>query len=1001
MLIQKNLLFHIMISICVAREIDWNYDLMTEEANNQRIAHTAVEEKPAFRGKKQILNQERSTTAAPDDDEDKKTLAQQVADGKYGLIQTELFSRPVKRPGILSYEINPEVPKDNVNNLGGLQPEEIWLAENHLLVLKGGGFSSQEQNGKSIWPPIDNYIAPQRQVKIPPNPKVPPPFPVQLKDGGPIEFIRGVNGSGGPPPFFDPRFGPPPFLLPGGQPDGNLKEILKPLGNSTEGNGRRPFPLPGPGIGLFPPAVAFLPPPGNFTELDEDDPSIYYPPPYDFFYPKDNSSHVPPGPLVPGIILPPPPNFFAPYDKNKPHTHKPSHSQRKPSKSRPTQYLHEHIHNKPRTTKPPKPTVVYKVSTLPTSTTTAPPESTSAPITITVTDNTPNEIQRPRTLPPNTPVGDWVPIPAPRPFYISDLNSLKPTISSNDAYKIKYDLPKNGWVYSNITEFNGKPKITDPLIRGWDQQFNYQSEKRGRHFTSTEAPLYTGFKPIFVTQNRVKTTTQPEVNFVPNYNIKTPKEYYFYEEPQIADGKFVNHQRTPYGSSTPDYYDYQNKDNYETNTLSPPPLLGHVSVKNPSENGRVRPLNMNYFEEHFVKPTILSTQPSDDYYYKNDKKENKGYLYNAPTGPPVNIFRNEYVANLGQRKNLTGTKTTTEKPPVYEYSYSAPGYGSIEAPKVGINYGTTPKPLVFETNFTPLKKHQFSFFEYQSSPKANIFEKEYTTARPQYYSHTHRPPSYNDEAYNSALYKTPSPYSNVFHQDMGLLDDITKKYFTLFGQKLNNEGLSEPLTTPLTPVQNVPKKQYYNVYSSAQSTTEVAKQNIKFPDDVYEIQNDQQYYSKPQAVSLPNYRQGLNKHNPRPNHGFSNYYRLSSPQYQSYEDADRELVRPGHPLHSDISVNFKNPHPTVNPDAEYINPYYLQQTRPRGNAFISYQLPGSGGHFYFLTPQTVKPDGYHLLNQGFKYPDAENGGYFKRNTQTKPPRPRRTRLENNSPKPIK
>lgn len=34
---------------------------------------------------------------------------------------------------------------------------------------------------------------------------------------------------------------------------------------------------------------------GNETNpdmLDEDDPSIYYPPPYSFFYPKDNSSLV-------------------------------------------------------------------------------------------------------------------------------------------------------------------------------------------------------------------------------------------------------------------------------------------------------------------------------------------------------------------------------------------------------------------------------------------------------------------------------------------------------------------------------------------------------------------------------------------------------------------------------------------------------------------------------------------------------------------------------------
>lgn len=43
------------------------------------------------------------------EDDSKKPLWQQVADGKYGLIQKELFARPVSRPGIVSYNENPEV----------------------------------------------------------------------------------------------------------------------------------------------------------------------------------------------------------------------------------------------------------------------------------------------------------------------------------------------------------------------------------------------------------------------------------------------------------------------------------------------------------------------------------------------------------------------------------------------------------------------------------------------------------------------------------------------------------------------------------------------------------------------------------------------------------------------------------------------------------------------------------------------------------------------------
>lgn len=108
-------------------------------------------------------------------DEEKKTLSQQVADGKYGLIQKELFRKPLKQPGIISYDANPEVPKDNINNLGGLSKEDIWLAENHLLVIKGGTYpkhTDKFDNDPLIWPTIDNYTAPKRPVKIPKHPKV-------------------------------------------------------------------------------------------------------------------------------------------------------------------------------------------------------------------------------------------------------------------------------------------------------------------------------------------------------------------------------------------------------------------------------------------------------------------------------------------------------------------------------------------------------------------------------------------------------------------------------------------------------------------------------------------------------------------------------------------------------------------------------------------------------------------------------------------------------------
>ena len=258
----------------------------------------------------------KGATGTAADDDDQKTLSQQVADGKYGLIQHEIFTTKPARPGVLSYDVNPEVPKDNINNLGGLEPDDIWLAENHLLVLAGSGLSSMQNQ----WRPIDNYEAPKRQVQIPPNPKVPPPFPVQLSENGPVQYVKSNSRQPLPPiSFFNPLlaqynasqnqlsygklpFGPGLSALP---PYSQLKP-------SPPINPNRPAPSPiyikpPPGSEFIPPYLANI----NMSEaIDEDDPSLYYPPPYDFYYPKDNTSKVPAGPLVPGIVLPPPPDFF-------------------------------------------------------------------------------------------------------------------------------------------------------------------------------------------------------------------------------------------------------------------------------------------------------------------------------------------------------------------------------------------------------------------------------------------------------------------------------------------------------------------------------------------------------------------------------------------------------------------------------------------------------------------------------------------------------------------
>lgn len=310
------------------------------------------------------------SSSASDDSDERKTLSQQVADGKYGLIQRELFSGggPSVAPGVLSYSANPEVPKDNSDNLGGLAREEIWLAEDHLLVLRGGHFDPDEgPTPHSIpVPPIDDYRAPNRQVKIPLKPKVPPPFPVQLSEGGPIQILAPA------PPEDDVTAAEAEGATHGAhKADTTAGRIKKPHasrpsavkarpenygGGAPEGPGlRRPFP-PGP------------------AQIDEDDPSIYYPPPYSFFYPKDNTSAVPPGPLVPGIVLPPPPDFFGRLDPPVTTTRRPITTSKPSSTTMRTTTM--------RTTTPVPtlpPVAPVKIYVPPVTTTATPPVATQGP----------------------------------------------------------------------------------------------------------------------------------------------------------------------------------------------------------------------------------------------------------------------------------------------------------------------------------------------------------------------------------------------------------------------------------------------------------------------------------------------------------------------------------------------------------------------------------------------------------------------------------------------
>lgn len=987
--------------------------IRTRNGGKNRQLQINVDEK-SLRLKKQPVSEK---VTVSDEDDERKTLAQQVLDGKYGLIQTELFSSPVKRPGILSYEINPEVPKDNINNLGGLKPEEIWLAENHLLVLKGGSFSDSEQGSKMIWPPIDSYVAPQRQVKIPQNPKIPPPFPIQLKEGGPIEVIKGKNGTKNIPSYFGPPF---LFQNPVNIPNkANENETKQRQGNLTQGNGGIPFPFLPPEIGLYPPAIAFLPPPGNLTELDEDDPSIYYPPRYDFVYTKNYTSFVPAGPLVPGIILPPPPNFFAPLENDTSERINPVNKQanviQKINKSRTSgmNRVRSKLQPHGNSLKPKGLNITQ--------------EQKITPIQYTANKHQ-NKITLSSTL--NKTNEDWVPIPAPRPFYITDISKLK-MISGEDINEtpLKYDIPKNGWALDNTTK----------------QEF-LADKKQPPRFKSTKGSdnigvyLTTGISnENFIVSNSPRPTMKNVQFYESNYDDNKqliPEEYS--KITKVNNIKIVKpslaENTTPKNHLKQYYY---NKNQYKSNTLLPEVIYEDFSVTTPPVNGRLMVPNVKYED---YKNTIKGTsKPLSFLYYEQEPKyqaDDGGYRYDVPETSNLNSYRQDQYRAIPPNENKI-TYSTTQKPPIYEYSYSAPGYGTLEAPKVGINYETTSKPIIYESNLKSTKRPQYTYFEFQTTPKQNDFNYDisnvdslYPTVQPQV--------NIKNKYGNIKSFKTEEPFIAYNIQDKGQ-DENTKDYFISFGQKINQKDRVRTSSISQPNQQYYTKPYYENYDHTTPSPPKRTNTNIRFP-DTYNIQGDTPYYTK-KEYSIPKYENSNKKIKSNvPTDNYSYYYGPSNIGFQAYREYEHGVVppnrlssdinvnyktpkppinpdaeyiepyinlrpnhplhgdidvnynipnptinpdaefidqsyikvRPNHPLNGDIDVNYKIPNPTINPEAEFINQDYINSKPFKENSYVSYRLPGNSGHFYFLTPQTIQQPTYHERNSRLRYPEEKS-----------------------------
>lgn len=83
-----------------------------------------------------------------------------------------------------------DLSDEQIQSIGDLKPQDIWLSEGDLLILKGGQ-TLDRSSFDNPWEPLDDYEAPYKEPKLPP-----PDFvPVEFGVGVPLPN-EGGNGNG-------------------------------------------------------------------------------------------------------------------------------------------------------------------------------------------------------------------------------------------------------------------------------------------------------------------------------------------------------------------------------------------------------------------------------------------------------------------------------------------------------------------------------------------------------------------------------------------------------------------------------------------------------------------------------------------------------------------------------------------------------------------------------------------------------------------------------------
>ncbi|XP_055844827.1 uncharacterized protein LOC129911148 [Episyrphus balteatus] len=879
-----------------------------------------------------------TSTKGKKKDDSKKTLSDQVRDGKYGLIEKELFRREPQRPGVLSYLPNKEVPIDNERNYGGLNEDDIWLAEDHLLVIKGG--SLNEPDPAEPWPPLDDYDAPGRQIKIPPNPKVPPPFPVQLEENGPIQFIGnskvsivypianesislysagtetqnehpseidGTNEknlltrpgtSGGTekgqndPSYFYPKPYPPWLFQ-------NQTYVNPFLGNR---------PLPFPGIGPFTNGSleAF-----NGTDFDEDDPSLYYPPPYSFVYKSNYSNPVPPGPLVPGIVLPPPPDAFARLEK--PRTKFPSYSTTSTTEvpfrdilTKISEYTPKTVNvNAPKPTRPPQYlTTSPKLQPVssPKEIYYSPPTPPAAPSKV---YSTPNSVSFIPTTTSRIPNGNTPTLTKSNPIYYEYYEARKePPPSTTPSYVPEF-IPKPSVPQQRPQH---KPSKKSKINPSTNPQYYYTTTTTTPR-PSTKQQYIPTSRPQFVYEDYVYITPKPEIrpngisntnrNYIPSYQapVKVPplknnlpyesferevnairEKLRFYQSQQLQDNSIP---RTP--KSKPNY-------DYNFNTAKPT----NRNFNPPTE----------YDAEPF-KPMVPYSPPVDDAnafraiaFEKVDNDLSSPQAYYTDTSTTVEPPTEVQVRQ--QKKIRVGAKYLQPFITPYDQEQPISGrpieYNAVSTPRTVL---TTPKPWI-----SVEKQVVQEVPAPQKSARLQVASNRgFQGQFPGYY---YNPPiRQNNRYYEEPFYQQPPPTRKIVNRPARPQKPQQQQVWSLENDTYVNYAPNRP---PLNP-----EAEFINPY---QPFNQYSKPQYSQPQRLPPIQSQNPYFPPPPS-RLPNRQQQLS-------------------------------------LHRDTLINYRQPLPPLNPDSEYISipSRNQQQQLPLPSYHSPVQYPSQqSGNAYFITPK--------------------------------------------------